>query len=120
MGYESKVYVCHKIDTGWDFNYFETIAAVDMSKMGNNNGWRELFNAPIGEEDHWFGMDFGDYVHEDCYGDIPKYAPIENVVSWLEKEMTQSDYRRLAVLYGLLKGFHKEFWGELVVVHYGH
>lgn len=78
------------------------------------------FQYAIGEIDDWYGMDFDDCVHEDCYGDVPKYAPIENVVSWLEEEMTKSDYRRLAVLYALLKGFHKELWGELVVVHYGY
>lgn len=44
MGYESKVYVCEKSTLFNNSNYFETIAAVDMSKMGYDNGWRELFN----------------------------------------------------------------------------
>lgn len=125
MGYESKVYVCerneHKDSRNnnvlWVYN--EVIAAVDMCKMGYNNGWRELFNKELTGD--FLGMDNGDEtITEDLYGEALKYTEIDKVITWLENEMQKSDYRRLAVLYNMLRGFDINHWGNLIVVHYGY
>ena len=124
MGYESKVYVCeraeHKNDNEeivWIYN--EVIAAVNMCKMGYDNGWRELFDKELTGD--FLGMDCGDEtITEDLYGDTLKYTEIDKVITWLENEMQKSDYRRLAVLYNMLRGFDINQWRKLIVVHYGY
>lgn len=123
MGYESKVYICerheHKNDNkeiAWIYN--EVIAAVDMCKMGYGNGWRELFDKEL--TGVFYGMDDGHEITEDSYGETLKYTEIDKVITWLENEMQKSDYRRLAVLYNMLRGFDINYWGNLIVVHYGY
>lgn len=124
MGYESRIYICdraeHKNNNEeivWVYN--EVIAAIDMCKMGYDNGWRELFNKELTGD--FYGMDGGDEtIIEDLYGSTLQYTEIDKVVTWLENEMQKSDYRRLAVLYNMLKGFNAEQWNNLIVVHYGY
>lgn len=125
MGYESKVYICERNESKYSRNnnvlwvYNEVIAAIDMCKMGYDNGWRELFDKELTGD--FYGMDGGDEtITEDSYGETLKYTEIDKVITWLENEMQKSDYRRLAVLYNMLKGFNINQWGNLIVVHYGH
>ena len=94
------------------------IAEVRLCGMGHNNGWRELFTKDI---DYKLYMDDGNTMFDtDCYGDHLKSCTIDKVAGWLEKEMQNTNYRRLPILYGLLKGFSPEQWKNLEVVHYGY
>lgn len=119
MAYESKVYIVDVHRNGNEITYAERIAEVRLSCMGNGNGWRELFSRDI---DYTLYEDDGNTAFdEDRYGDHLKACSIETVTEWLEKEMACSDYRRLSILYGLLKSFNPEQWGtNLEVVHFGY
>lgn len=116
MGYESRVFVINVNRHNDDWIYGEKIADIRMSKMGN---FRDIFKQPI---DYKIYVDSGDIdVDEDCYGDHLCYTDIDTVVEWLEtvpKNEGWDDYRRIKPLIGLLKGFNKEEWKELQVVHY--
>ena len=125
MGYESRVYVVAVSTfegTRGPVVLPEVIAAVDMCMMGYDNGWRELFKTEINYNFTGFDCVGDDYITEDCYGESLKSCPLSEVVAWLEREMTQSNYRRLRTLYGLLKTFDSPAWaGEtLEVVHFGY
>ena len=116
MAYESKVYIV-EVNRHSSFIYAELIAEVRLSNMGNN-GWRELFTTDI---DYKLYMDDGNTQFDtDRYGEHLKSCSVSKVVEWLEKEMQHSNYRRLPILYGLLKGFLPEQWKNLEVVHYGY
>ena len=118
MAYESKVMVFHVTTLKTDLVVGSEVAEVAMGAMGYDNGWKELFKAPVRYE-VW--NEYG-RVETDCYGETLKACPIADVIAWLEKEMAKEGtaYRRLSVLLGLLKGFVPEEWGELEVVHYGY
>lgn len=117
MGYESRVFVVN-VTRGDRYDFAEKVAEVDMSKMGYNNGWRELFTREI---DYKLFMDDGNTeFDEDKYGEHLKAAPVERVLEWLKEYMKKDKYRRLPLLYGLLKGIKEKQWDEIEVVHYGY
>lgn len=106
MGYESRIFVVRKTDS-----FASVIAIVNMGKMGLT-GWKELFKAPI---------DFEFYYNEkvvktDCYGDVPKYAEVSDVLNWLEND-TEHYYMK-DVLEGILKPL--EILKGFKVIHYGY
>lgn len=113
MAYESRVYIIE--DNG---SFHEKIASINMSKIPNANSWLSLFTDEINYK--LFIYDGDTETDTDCYGERMKEAPIEKVIEWIEKEMPNSDYRRLSVLYSLLKGFNPEQWNAIKVVHYGY
>lgn len=88
--------------------------------MGYGNGWRELFNKPLGSK--MYAEDGNTVIEEDCYGEKVKYSEFEPVIEWLEEEMKRSGYRRLKPLLSLLKGFDLQEWkdGEMLIVHFGY
>ena len=113
MGYESRLYVAEHYPKS---NWMEIIASFDLCKM-YVNGFRELFKTEITKE-VWFGH--GDCVLEDMYGDVIKYADLEDVAKFLEDNCREMKYRRIEPCIKLLRGFDKSEWGKLVVLHYGH
>ena len=118
MSYESKIYIVEINRHGKKILYAETLATMNLSCMGHNNGWQELFTKEI---DYKLFMDDGDTEFDkDRYGDHLKSCSVVKALAWVEKEMQHSDYRRLLPLYNLLKGFHQERFGELEVVHFGY
>ena len=117
MGYESRVFVVD-VHRRTNFIYAEKVASMNLCKMGSNNGWLELFSKEI---DYTLFMDDGNTEFDtDRYGDHMKSCSIEKVIAWLENEMQHNSYRRLSILYGLLKGFKQDEWENLEVVHYGY
>ena len=117
MEHESRLYIVKKNKA---INYAEVIARYDCSKMGYNNGWRELFNKPF--ESTMYAEDGNTKIEQDCYGDKLKSADFSTVIEWLEKEIKKSNYRRLKPLLSLLKGFDLSQWGDgkMEIVHYGY
>lgn len=113
MGYESRLYIA---DYHKQTNWMEVIGSFDLCKM-YIGGWRELFKTPITNE-VWFGI--GDACTEDMYGDVIKYASIDDVVKFLEDNCKNMKYRRIEPCISLLRGFNKTEWEDLVVLHYGH
>ncbi len=122
MGYESRIIVMNRSELtrpnggNWVYTenwvYAEKIAEMNMCCMGSD--FKKLFEKPI---------DYTIYVNdektdEDCYGEHIKYATIDRIVEWLENY--NEDYRRIAPLLGLLKGFDESEWDELQVLHYGY
>lgn len=111
MGYESKVFVVRKIDCV-TYKSSLLIALIDMSKMGYNNGWRELFKKDID-----FDLQYNnEIIKEDCYGEIPKYTTVSEVLNWLENDT--EEYYMEDVLKGVLKPLEKQ--EDILVVHYGY
>lgn len=122
MGYESRIYVVNvckteSLITGENiFTYADIVAVVNMSKMSSE--FHKLFLDKI---DYTIFAEDGDKdTNKDRYGDIIKSADIQDVIEWLESEIERDDYRRLKPLLGLLKGFNREEWENLKVLHYGY
>lgn len=121
MGYESRLYIMEvnrNNERRWKL-IGECVAVINMSKMGYDSGFYDLFKNPVDYEVYSADGE-GKVITEDCYGDSLKSAPIADVIAWLKNEMNNDDYRRLPVLYGLLTSFKKEQWDTLEVVHYGY
>lgn len=120
MAYESRVYVVnvHRHPEIDGTTYAEKIAAVNMCKVDYNSGFRELFTTDI---DYKLFKDDGNTEFDaDSYGEHMKSCAVEKVIAWLEDQMQHDNYRRLSVLYGLLKGFDTAAWPNIEIVHFGY
>lgn len=117
MAYESKVFIVEIHRTGF-YTYAERIAEVRLSCMGYDNGWKKLFDKEI---DYQLYMDDGNTLFdEDNYGEHLKSCSVDKVIGWLEQEMKHNDYRRLPILYNVLKPFTGGEWKNVEVVHFGY
>lgn len=134
MGYESKLYVCKRVEHNGDV-YNETLAAINMCKMDD---FYEMFNEELNGD--FCGMDgamsrFNQYGDEDefklvdNYGDPLTYTSIDNVISWCAGYMAGVDtpYWRIEVLKKMLDSIKDNFQPvskdgreRLIVVHYGY
>lgn len=130
MGYESKVYICSRINNS-TYTYNEVIAAVDMCKMSYDTGWAELFNKKL--DGDFLGFDHDNPKNQDWestelldgYDEPMMYTDIDAVKEWVNKQIENGDdYRRLFVLKAVLDSFDKTRWesdrAKLIVVHYGY
>lgn len=127
MGYETQLLIGH--DTGNSFSgtgiFFMVYATIDLCKLGNS----ALFDLPwenkTPDEASWYWYpptsDGNTIVSEDPYGDIPQPVPIADVISALEEDVANDDYRRLHWALGMLKAMQAEARGEeLSVLLWGH
>ena len=130
MGYESKVYICSRINSN-EYIYNEVIAAVDMCKMSYDTGWHDLFNKKLNgvflgfDHDNPRNQDWENEELLDAYDEPMMYADIDTVKEWVNKQIDNGDdYRRLFVLTAVLDSFDKTQWesdrAKLIVVHYGY
>lgn len=112
MGYESKLYIAdyHK-KTDW----MDVIGSFDLCKMGS--GFRDIFKTPITSEVWLSCKDCG---MKDMYGEVIKYADLEDVAAYLETHCRHMKYRRIEPCIAFLRGFNKSEWEDLKVLHYGH
>lgn len=122
MGYESRLFIMNRNEckrkSGKIWVYAEKLAVIDMSCMGHNNGWKELFTEEI---DYKIFTDGENEEDTDDYGEHLKSGKIENIIRWLEEQIDNgNNYRRLKPLLGFLKEFNAERWDELQIVHYGY
>lgn len=121
MSYESRVFVVNRNESqypdGTKYVYADKIADIKMACMGN--GFADLFDKKV---DYELYIDNGDKATQtDMYGEVMTYTDCKTVIDYLENLIASgSDYRRLSVLLGLLKGFNEEQWGNIQVVHYGY
>ena len=113
MGYESRLYIA---DYHEKTNWMDVIASFDLCKL-YVDGWRYLFKTPITNE-VFLGGD--DSVMEDMYGEVIKYADIDDVAKFLEENCRDLKYRRIEPCISLLRSFDKSEWQNLKVLHYGH
>ena len=112
MGYGSKLYIA---DYHKEANHMDIIASFNLCKMGY--GFREIFKTPI-TEDMWITSE--DCEMTDDYGEVIKYADLEDVATYLETYCRNMKYRRIEPCIALLRGFDKSEWEDLKVLHYGH
>lgn len=118
MGYESRIYVVNV--SRWNDGsppYAEIIGTFNLCKMGYGNGWRELFDKPI---DYKIYVGPNEETNKDLYGEIMKSGDYDKIVEWLETKGQKGEYRRIAPLLGMLKGFNRSAWRALEIVHYGY
>ena len=118
MGYESKLIVVEK----WRFedsdSLGETIAELNLSKMGN-----EFFPIDKTFENEMNGKYIyldGEEVTEDKYGDKLRYTSVEKLLKVLYRCESKEHYRRTELAINTLKTFQSKDWENVVVVHYGY
>lgn len=133
MGYESKVFIVNRTEyqndaLGKRIVYGEKIAEFDLCKMGGEQYAPEFYNAFRDEVDFslWLpacdehGNEIVAEVNEDCYGEHIKGADIDELIDALKAVEQREHYRRIPPLIGMLEGFKKDEWDELIAVHYGY
>lgn len=115
MGYESKLIVVNRDSNSiLDYVWAEVIAEFKMSCLPWNH--RDIFQTPI---------DFDIYVNgeptrKDCYGEHCQMAKPDYVADVLEEMAKEENYRRYSPVIGMLRGFDKNEWDDLEVIHYGY
>lgn len=133
MGYESKLYICKRVKIGDSAFWNETLAAINMCKMGSD--FYSLFTNKLDGE--FYGMDgamsrFDPQADEsepelvDNYGDELKYTSLSDVLDWCDGYMendSDDKYWRIITLRDIL--FSLKYCSpipldELIVVHYGY
>ena len=125
MGYETQMIIGVATEQEYEgIRYFMTYATIDMCKLGQYTALYDLdWCNETPDEPIWgFYAPAGDgntSVTRDCYGDVPKPIPIELVIEALEKDMEDSDYRRLKWAHALLVFIQATTDGASVLL-YGH
>ena len=114
MAYESRIFV---VNVHKETRYGEIAARYDLSNMGGDESFYNLFDTPI---DYIFYPDGNRQTDKDLYDDKIQSADINKLIEWLETKGRQTNYRRIEPLIGLLKGFKLSEWENLQVVHYGY
>lgn len=123
MGYESRIYIVRKTsiyDEELTKRWAEKIAVFDMCKYPR---LADLMRSKPVTDCYIHAYDSEKDIVEDCYGEQLTEASVSDVISVLEKDVANGEnYRRIFPLLAMLKSFeeHKEQWGEITVLHYGH
>lgn len=92
----------------------ELIATFELSCMGQNNGWQELFDQPI---DYEIKVSPELRTDKDGCGEILRTGDYDKIIRWLEVWNKKEYYRRIGPVLGMLKGFRREEWDDLQIVH---
>ena len=121
MGYESKIYIVEKTNTKLkDKSYAPIIAVFELGKVYKISD--VLRNKPA--TDCYVYADDGDtQIVEDRYGEPLTECEIPELIELIRKDIENgSDYRRYFPLLAMLEAMqeHREQWGEVVCLHYGH
>lgn len=128
MGYESKVIVVDRQQYK-DWVYGDEILRFDLSKMGYEEvmgrTFKGVFRNEIDFDLYYTGVRDEDGVasrREDMYGEVCKWATLDEVIFWLENSETGKEYRRAKTLLGVLRGLKAEEgeWEQVCVVHFGY
>jgi len=122
MGYESKFYVVNKTtQKSLDGKRYwaEVIASFDLCKVyAVSDPIRNKYKAT---DAYIYADDGNTEIIEDNYGDPLIEIPIDVMIQLMEKVITSENYyRRYNPFLQMLKGFNKDDWENLVVLHYGH
>lgn len=118
MGYESRLYVCEKRNVvGLSGKiWYEEIASFNLSKACEVSTKMRNYPATDG---FIFADDGNTEILEDEYADPLKEIPIDDAIEILQ-HASETHYRRYKPCLELLRGFDRNEWGELVVLHYGY
>ena len=124
MGYESKIYIVEKTNSGEEngMKYARVLAMFDVSKFYELADW--FSNKPATK--HYIYADDGDtQIVEDRYGDTLKEASVKGVIDRIERIIgieNEEDYRRIFPLLAALKAFESygNQWDDIAVLHYGY
>lgn len=122
MGYESRLYIVNKTpikDPSINMVFGEIIAMFNLSKV---NSVASEFSHYPDTNTYIYADDENTQILEDAYGEKLKEIPIDDAIKIIEKAAEEDcwNYRRWKPVFGLLKGFKKEEWSDLVVLHYGY
>lgn len=120
MGYESRIYVIDKCENeelkqGNKF-WGQIVASFDLSRV-HDQVLTAINKYP--KSDCYIFCD-GEKCTTDNYGDEFTEIPIEDMIELLEDAEITDHYRRYLPCIGLLKGFRKKDWENLVVIHFGY
>lgn len=143
MGYESRITIIvrHSYEETTEKNgieitskryYDETLASFNMCKIDEeiinvfkqdyNNG-SDLYSDDDATTDLYFGGGL-EVIKKDAYGDVPKEAPVRELVKALAiRSSACGYYRRYAMLFGFLSSLNPYDWGsdsEFIAVHTGY
>lgn len=119
MGYESRLYVVHKLsrseENGMIFG--EKVASFDLCKVSSVA--KDIRSYP--KTDTYFYSDDGNTpIVKDLYDKPLTEIPIPDMIQILEKASSSINYRRFNPCIQMLKGFDLSEWKDLVVLHYGY
>lgn len=96
MGYESKVTLVQLFDDKETDNYASKVMVLDLSKMGYDIGWKELFTASMADQFFYFYADDGntriDHKTRDPYDEVYTYAPVKKIYEWVNDPKTIAYY----------------------------
>lgn len=130
MGYDSRIYVVDKSNSGIkidvivdgvDFGKRDWSQVIASMELGKYPAIADFMRNQPETDTYIYGDDGNTMIVEDCYGKIMTECSVEDLLEVVQKEIDSGeDYRRLAPLYGLLKGFKPIQWNGLRVLHYGH
>ncbi len=122
MGYESRVYVVRSTENvSSEHNWYFTVAAFDMCYMGRNYGWNELWKNEIDAQDEFYGIEEGEPITEDAYGDKPRIAEPVDVLNVLESFNASEDYWRAKMLETCIRQVMADSDGSKIkIIHVGH
>ncbi len=130
MGYDSRIYIVEKSryntpmkvviddeDYG-DRVWGQVIAAMEMGVCPVVSG---LMRSKPETDCYIYAPDGNTMVVVDDYDKVMTESSIDELMEAVKAEMDRGEnYRRLAPLYALLKGFDLKQWNNLRVLHYGH
>lgn len=130
MGYDSRLYIVDKHDKGIklpivvDDNDYgercwsEVIAMIELCKYPTISN----FMRKQPETDSYiYAEDGNTHIVVDRYDDVMTECSVEELLEVVQQEIDNGvDYRRLTLLYGLLKGLDCSQWTNIRVLHYGH
>lgn len=107
------------IKTGIKETYFMVCATIDMCKIGNSHLYKAL-KVNHDKTHEWYWYDGDKDVRDDCYGDKPLPATIDECIVALRMDVQNDDYRRFKWALSLLESMKKNEGGDLKVLWYGH
>ncbi len=121
MGYENRLYIVNKTSIHDDKNmvFGEIIAMFNLSKV---NSVASRFHHYPDTNTYIYADDGDTRILEDEYGDKLREIPIDDAIKIIEEAAEEDhwNYKRWNPVLGLLKGFNKKNWPDLVVLHYGY
>jgi hypothetical protein len=120
MGYESRIYVIDKCEheslKHGDKFWGEIVGSFDLSRV-HGQVLDAISKYP---KSNCYIFAEGDERTTDMYGDEFTEIPLEDMIEILEDAEVADHYRRYLPCIGMLKGFRKKDWGNLVVIHFGY
>lgn len=119
MSYESRLYVVNKSNLEHTVGdrkmvWGEVVAVFNLCQVPEV---AYAFRNAGATDVYFYGPD-GEVVSDD-YGEPLSELPLEEAARVIEEASKKNNYRRYNPCLQMLRGFNRDQWGELVVLHYG-